>query len=63
MAEATRRITHVIFDLDGTLLDTEPLYFRAYQEVMARYGFEYTLETAQRFTRDPDVYRCAATPR
>ncbi len=30
--------THVIFDLDGTLLDTEPLYSIAAQSVVARYG-------------------------
>ncbi len=30
--------THVIFDLDGTLLDTEPLYTLAAQAVVSRYG-------------------------
>lgn len=30
--------THVIFDLDGTLLDTEPLYTIAARAVVSRYG-------------------------
>ena len=33
-----------IFDMDGTLLDTEPLYTAASQKVLDPYGVEYTLE-------------------
>ncbi len=33
-----RRPTHVIFDLDGVLLDTEPLYTRATQQVLDEFG-------------------------
>lgn len=36
--------THVIFDLDGTLLDSEPLYTIAAERVCARHGGTYTLE-------------------
>ena len=32
------RITHVIYDLDGTLLDTEPLYLQVTTAILARYG-------------------------
>lgn len=32
------RPTHVIFDLDGVLLDTEPLYTRATQAVVEEFG-------------------------
>jgi len=36
--------SHVIFDLDGTLLDSEALYSRAAETVCARYGAQFTLE-------------------
>jgi len=39
-----RQITHVIYDLDGTLLDTEPLYRLATQEILDRYGAALTVE-------------------
>ena len=34
------RITHVIYDLDGTLLDTEPFYIRTTNEIFARFGMQ-----------------------
>lgn len=33
-----------IFDLDGTLIDSEPVYYRADREFLARYGIDYTVE-------------------
>ncbi len=38
----------MIFDLDGTLLDTEPLYTEAAQKVLDPYGHTYTLELKKR---------------
>lgn len=37
-------ITHVLFDLDGTLLDSEALYTEATELVCGRYGKSFTLE-------------------
>lgn len=38
--------SHVIFDLDGVLLDTEPLYTKATEQVVAPFGkkFEWSLK-------------------
>ena len=40
------RIKAVIFDLDGTLLDTEKLLFRYWREAAARYGYDMSPEQA-----------------
>ncbi len=40
----TSRITHVVFDLDGTLLDTERLYTAATEQVVSAYGATFTME-------------------
>jgi HAD superfamily hydrolase (TIGR01509 family) len=41
-------IRHAIFDLDGTLLDTEALYTQAARTVCTRYGGQYTLAIKRR---------------
>lgn len=38
------KITHVIFDLDGLLLNTEPIYTRVNAEILEQYGKTYTME-------------------
>ncbi len=40
--------THVVFDLDGTLLDTEGLYTAAAREVAAEFGKLFDLELKRR---------------
>ncbi|KAJ8929067.1 hypothetical protein NQ314_018263 [Rhamnusium bicolor] len=37
-----KQVTHVIFDLDGTILDTEEIYINAMTEIGARYGKVFT---------------------
>jgi pseudouridine 5'-phosphatase len=41
-----RPVSHVIFDLDGVLLDSEPLYTRATQQVIAPFGkvFDWSIK-------------------
>ncbi|MGE3960929.1 MAG: HAD family hydrolase [Dehalococcoidia bacterium] len=38
------RITHVIYDLDGTLLDTEPFYLHTTDAIFARHGMRLPAE-------------------
>lgn len=35
------RYQGLIFDMDGTLLDTEPTHHKAWDQVLARYGMRY----------------------
>ncbi|MFD7335829.1 HAD family hydrolase [Streptomyces violascens] len=47
---STSRTTSVIFDLDGTLVDSEPNYYEAARQVLARYGLpDFTWEQHARF--------------
>lgn len=38
------KITHVIFDFDGVILDTETIFYAANKQVMKSYGVEYTMD-------------------
>ena len=38
------KITHLIYDFDGLLLDTEPIYCRVNQIIASRYGKQFTPE-------------------
>ncbi len=44
---AFRPITHVIYDLDGLLLDTEPFYTEVTQAIVSRYGrtFDWSVKS------------------
>ncbi|XP_017021916.1 pseudouridine-5'-phosphatase [Drosophila kikkawai] len=52
-------VTHVIFDLDGTLLDTEKIYFQSMLEILASYGKSYTRECQRRHMGMPALQACA----
>ncbi|CAJ0599149.1 unnamed protein product [Cylicocyclus nassatus] len=39
-------ITHVIYDFDGLLVDTEPCYKAVHKEILGRFGHEFTPELA-----------------
>ena len=41
---AAKNVTHCIFDLDGTIFDTENVHFRAFDEVLQQYGKRHSLE-------------------
>ena len=45
--ESTPHITHVIYDNDGLLLDTEPFYTKAHETLAGRYGklFDWTVKS------------------
>lgn len=38
----------VIFDLDGLLIDSEPVFYHIFQEIVGEYGYEFSLETYAR---------------
>jgi beta-phosphoglucomutase family hydrolase len=49
----------LIFDMDGVLVDSEPLHLRAYQTVLSDYGIKYTEADNQEFLGRKD-HDCAS---
>ena len=37
-------ITSIIFDMDGTLFSTEPIYFECYRQAAAEMGLDFSFE-------------------
>jgi len=48
-------ISHVIFDMDGLLLDTERIYTTVYERVAAHYGKKYTWEIKEKLMGRPTL--------
>ncbi|RWS25520.1 pseudouridine-5'-phosphatase-like protein [Leptotrombidium deliense] len=48
--EILKPVTHVVFDLDGTLIDTETCFKDAVNQVTSRYGKEFTWEHVSRLS-------------
>ena len=47
MSDSLHSVTHVLYDMDGLLLDTEPFYTEVTQAIVGRYGhiFEWSLKS------------------
>ncbi|KAH8413145.1 hypothetical protein KR009_008283, partial [Drosophila setifemur] len=60
MATCYCPVTHVIFDCDGTLLDTENLYMNVVNEAMNPFGKFYTRQDQMRFMGLPADRLCPA---
>jgi len=50
----------ILFDMDGTLIDSEPLHLKAYQESLATYGQTWTEQDNRQFLGRTDLIVCAA---
>ncbi|XP_065840680.1 pseudouridine-5'-phosphatase-like isoform X2 [Oscarella lobularis] len=51
----SKRITHVLFDVDGLLLDTEALYTEVTQEIVAPYGKTFDWDVKVKMMGRPPI--------
>jgi beta-phosphoglucomutase-like phosphatase (HAD superfamily) len=57
--DASIPLTAVIFDMDGVLIDSEPIHFEATRALLADHGVEYSADFDDNFygCTDRDVFR------
>ncbi|HEY9788211.1 MAG TPA: HAD family phosphatase [Candidatus Obscuribacterales bacterium] len=53
--KATETIKALIFDMDGVLVDSEPLHLLAYQELLSAFGCLYTEEDNRQYLGRKDI--------
>lgn len=58
---AFEKVTHVIFDFDGTLVDSEAIVNKAVTRVATKYNKVWTLEVQTRHLGLPLMERCRGT--
>jgi pseudouridine-5'-monophosphatase len=70
-ANQKSKISHVIFDLDGTLIDSEEQYLKLQTECLAKFGKKFDAKDKQRTlgrTNDEEIkaiikqYKLSVTP-
>ncbi len=52
----------LIFDMDGTILDTEPTHRQAWNEVLGRYGMRFDEQAMVALNGPWPFYACGAGP-
>jgi HAD superfamily hydrolase (TIGR01509 family) len=59
MSDSQHSVTHILYDMDGLLLDTEPFYTEVTQAIVGRYGhtFEWGLKSRMIGKRPADSAR------
>ncbi len=50
-----RQLKAIIFDMDGVLVDSEPMHLQSYQEILAVYGIAYSEEDNREFLGRKDI--------
>jgi len=46
---SNHKIKAILFDMDGVIVDSEPLHFEAHKKALAQFGIELTLEDYMKF--------------
>lgn len=58
LASVFNPVTHVIFDVDGLLFNTEPIYEDSILEICKSYGKEFPLDVRMKILGSTDKKYC-----